>query len=105
MTGFASVRLDLPYVTVPSAVVKGEPQTPRSDPVKKTHQGAAIAVCAIGILVCLISAGVLVSELRKERAARERLEQEAAQLRQEIEALKEAASRRGVLLLEKNLYL
>ncbi len=55
---------------------------------KETQQGAAIAVCAIGILVCLISAGVLVSELRKERAARERLEQEAAELRQEVESLK-----------------
>ena len=59
---------------------------------KKTHQGAAIAVCTIGILVCMISAGVLVSELRKERAARERLEQEAAQLRQEIESLRKAST-------------
>ena len=59
---------------------------------KKTHQGAAIAVCTIGILVCLISAGVLISELRKERAARRRLEQEAVQLRQEVETLKKAPS-------------
>ena len=59
---------------------------------KKTHQGAAIAVCTIGILVCMISAGVLVSELRKERAARERLEQEAAQLRQEVESLRKAST-------------
>ena len=61
---------------------------------KKSHQGAAIAVCAIGILVCLISAGVLVSELRKERAARERLEQEAVQLRQEVESLKKVTRTR-----------
>ena len=61
---------------------------------KKTHQGAAIAVCAIGILVCLISAGVLVSELRKERVARGRLEQEAAELRQEAESLKKATRTR-----------
>ncbi len=67
---------------------------------KKTQQGAAIAVCAIGILVCLISAGVLVSELRKERAARERLEQEAAQLRQEVESLKK---NRTVLLRDYTL--
>ena len=59
---------------------------------KKTQQGAAIAVCAIGLLVCLISAGVLISELRKERAAREWLEEEAAQLRQEVEVLKKAAT-------------
>ena len=63
---------------------------------KKAHQGAAIAVVAIGILVCLISAGVLVSELRKERAARERLEEETAQLRQEVEALKKAIPRDGL---------
>ena len=60
---------------------------------KKTHKGAAIAVCAIGILVCIISAGVLISELRKERAARERLEQEAVELRQEVEKLKKAPVR------------
>ncbi len=91
--GFASVRSDLPYVTVPSAVFEGEPQISRSDLVKKSQQGAAIAVCAIGILVCMISAGVLVSELRRERAARERLEEEAAQLRQEVETLKKATTR------------
>ena len=84
----ASLLSDLPYFIVPSAVLLGEPQTPRSDPVKKTHQGAAIAVVAIGILVCIISAGVLTSELRKERAARERLEQETAKLRQEVESLR-----------------
>ena len=66
---------------------------------KKTQQGAAIAVCAIGLLVCIISAGVLVSELRKERAAREQLEQEAAQLRQEVESLKKAAIRTRTLFL------
>ena len=69
---------------------------------KKTHQGAAIAVCAIGILVCLISAGVLISELRKERAARERLEQEAVQLRQEIESLKKKAIFRNRTILLKS---
>ena len=69
---------------------------------KKTHQGAAIAVCAIGILVCLIGAGVLISELRKERAARERLEQEAVQLRQEVESLKKKAIFRNRTILLKS---
>ena len=67
---------------------------------KKSQQGAAIAVCAIGLLVCLISAGVLISELRKERAAREWLEEEAAQLRQEVEALKKTTFRNRTILLE-----
>ena len=55
---------------------------------KKSQQGAAVAVIAIGIVIVAISAGVLISELRKERAARERLEQDAAQLKLEIEQLK-----------------
>ncbi len=55
---------------------------------KKSQQRAAVAVIAIGIAIVAISAGVLISELRKERAARERLEQDAAQLKLEIEQLK-----------------
>ncbi len=55
---------------------------------KKSQQGAAVAVIAIGIVIVAISAGVLISELRKERAAREGLEQDAAQLKLEIEQLK-----------------
>ncbi len=55
---------------------------------KKSQQSAAVAVIAIGIVIVAISAGVLISELRKERAARERLEQDAAQLKLEIEQLK-----------------
>ena len=54
----------------------------------KTQQGAAVAVIAIGIVIVAISAGVLISELRKERAARAKLEQDAAQLKLEIEQLK-----------------
>ncbi len=88
LDSFASLRSDLPYVIDPTAFLKGQHHTTRSYLVKKTQQGAAIAVCAIGIFVCLISAGVLISELRKERAARERLEQEAAELRQEVKSLK-----------------
>ncbi len=55
---------------------------------KKSQQGAAVAVIAIGIVIVAISAGVLISELRKERAARERLEQDVTQLREDMETLK-----------------
>ena len=55
---------------------------------KKSQQGAAVAVIAIGIIIISISAGVLISELRKERAAREKLEQEAVHLKLEIKKLK-----------------
>ena len=55
---------------------------------KKGQQGAAVAVIAIGIVIVAIGAGVLISELRKERAAREELEQDTAQLKLEIEQLK-----------------
>jgi len=54
----------------------------------RSKQGAAVAVIAIGIIIVAISAGVLISELRKERAARKELEQETAQLQEEIEKLK-----------------
>ena len=54
----------------------------------RSKHAAAVAVIAIGIIIVAISAGVLISELRKERAAREDLEQEAAQLQEEIETLK-----------------
>ena len=55
---------------------------------KKSQQGTAVAICVIGLLVLAVGAGVLVNELRKERRERERLEQESAQLKQEIEQLK-----------------
>ncbi len=55
---------------------------------KKSQQGAAVAVIAIGIVIVAISAGVLISELKKDRAAREKLEQDTAQLKLEIEQLK-----------------
>ncbi len=55
---------------------------------KRSQQGAAVAVIAIGIVIVAISAGVLISQLRDERAARERLEQDTAQLKLEIEQLK-----------------
>ncbi len=55
---------------------------------KKSQQGAAVAVVAIGLIVLAVGAIVLISQLLEERAARQRLEQEAAELRQEIEGLK-----------------
>ena len=65
---------------------------------KKNQQGAAVAVIAIGIVIVAISAGVLISELRKERAAREKLEQEAVHLKLQIEKLK-AQSGKGSWVL------
>ena len=58
---------------------------------KKSQQGAAVAVIAIGLIVVTIGAVVLISQLREERAAREGLEREVAELRQEIELLKATA--------------
>ncbi len=55
---------------------------------KKSQQGAAVAVIAIGLIVVAIGAVVLISQLRNEKAARERLEQEMTELRQEVELLK-----------------
>ena len=55
---------------------------------KKSQQGAAVAVIAIGLIVVAIGAMVLISQLQEERAARGRLEQETAELRAEIEMLK-----------------
>ncbi len=55
---------------------------------KKSQQGAAVAVIAIGLIVVAIGAVVLISQLRDEKAARERLEQEVTELRQEVELLK-----------------
>ena len=54
---------------------------------KKSQQGAAVAVIAIGLIVVAIGAVVLVSQLRDEKAARERLEQETTELRKEVELL------------------
>ncbi len=52
---------------------------------KKSHQGAAVAVIAIGLIVVAVGSILLISQLLEERAARQRLEQEAAEMRQEIE--------------------
>ena len=55
---------------------------------KSTQQAAAVAVIAIGLIVVAISAVVLISQVREERAAQERLEKETAELRQEGEKLR-----------------
>lgn len=55
---------------------------------KGSQRGAAVAICVIGLVVVIVSAVVLISRLLDERAERKRLEEEATQLRQEIENLK-----------------
>ncbi len=65
---------------------------------KNTQQAAAVAVIAIGLIVVAIGAVVLISQVREERAARERLEQETAELRAEIEGLKSQQLRRTTRL-------
>ena len=65
---------------------------------KSTQQAAAVAVIAIGLIVVAIGAVVLISQVREERAARERLEQETAELRAAIEELKSQQLRRTTRL-------
>lgn len=55
---------------------------------KRSQQGATIAVVAIGLIVLAVGAVILISQLLEERVSRRRLEQETAELRQEIENLK-----------------
>ncbi len=55
---------------------------------KKSQQGAAVAVVVLGLIVLAVGTILLISQLLEERAARQGLEQEAAVLRQEIEKLK-----------------
>ncbi len=55
---------------------------------KRGQQGAAIAICTLGLVVLAIAGFILVSQLREERADRKRLEEEGVQLRQEIDRLK-----------------
>ncbi len=54
----------------------------------RTQQSTAIAICLLGLAVLALGAVFLVREWREEVAARERLEEENAQLRVEIERLK-----------------
>ena len=54
----------------------------------KPQQTAAIAICALGLLVVAIGAAVLLTELRKERNRREELEAEVTRLTEEIEILR-----------------
>ena len=55
---------------------------------KKSQRGAAVAVVVIGLIVLAAASIPLISQLLEERAARQRLEQETAELRQEIMNLK-----------------
>ncbi len=60
---------------------------------KKSQQGAAVAIVAIGLIVLAVGSIFLISQLLAERAARQRLEQETAELRQQIENLKARSTR------------
>ena len=66
---------------------------------KKGQQGAAVAICVIGLLVLAVGAGLLIDELRNERQARKGLEQESAQLQAEIDGLK-TQYRGGIIITE-----
>ncbi len=61
---------------------------------KKSQQGAAVAVVLIGLIVLAVCTILLISQLLEERTARQGLEQEAAELRQEVENLKVRSIRR-----------
>ncbi len=60
---------------------------------KKSQRGAAVAVVVIGLIVLAAASILLISQLLEERAARQRLEQETAELRQEIMNLKARPTR------------
>ena len=55
---------------------------------KRSQQGAAVAVVVLGLIVLAVGSILLISQLLEERSARQRLEQEAAELQQEVETLK-----------------
>ena len=54
----------------------------------RSKQAAAVVVIAIGLIVVAIGAVVLLSELKKERATREKLEEEVSALQLQVEELK-----------------
>ena len=60
---------------------------------KKSQQGAAVAIVVIGLIVLAVGSILLISQVLEERAARQRLEQETAELRQQIENLKARSTR------------
>lgn len=54
----------------------------------RTQQSTAIVICLLGLAVLAVGGVFLVREWREEVAARERLEEENARLRYEIDQLK-----------------
>ena len=54
----------------------------------RSKQAAAVVVIAIGLIVVAIGAVVLLSELKKERETREKLEEEVSALQLRVEELK-----------------
>ena len=54
----------------------------------RTQQSTAIAICLLGLAVLTVGAVFLVREWREEVVARQRLQQENARLRYEIDQLK-----------------
>ena len=54
----------------------------------RSKQAAAVVVIAIGLIVVAIGAVVLLSELKKERETREKLEEEVSALQLQVEELK-----------------
>ncbi len=54
----------------------------------RSKQAAAVVVIAIGLIVVAIGAVVLLSELKKERETREKLEEEISALQLRVEELK-----------------
>ena len=64
----------------------------------RTQQSTAIAICLLGLAVLAVGAVFLVREWREEVVARERLEEENARLRYEIDQLKAQSQLRGQTL-------
>ncbi len=54
----------------------------------RSKQAAAVVVIGIGLIIVAIGAVVLLSELKKEREAGEKLEEEVSALQLEVEKLK-----------------
>ena len=62
----------------------------------RTQQSTAIAICLLGLAVLALGAVFLVREWREEVVARERLEEENARLRYEIDILKALSRMRAL---------
>ena len=64
----------------------------------RTQQSTAIAICLLGLAVLAVGAVFLVREWREEVVTRQRLEEENARLRYEIDQLKAQSQLRGQTL-------